>query len=141
MCPSTSSGSAGNSAWIDMDWLAQEIIDSFVVICVFYILLRHNTFKSMTKGYTKKTESGEFHEPALAYGSVNFNVNLPAADISLFTQLAEKMGWTFSQTKKRNNKTSKNEALDGLKEALTEFKAVQNGEAQSRPLEELINEL
>ena len=141
MRPSTSSGSAGNSAWIDMDWLAQEIIDSFVVICVFYILLRHNTFKSMTKGYTQKTESGKFHEPALAYGSVNFNVNLPAADISLFTQLAEKMGWTFSQTKKRNNKTSKNEALDGLKEALTEFKAVQNGEAQSRPLEELINEL
>ena len=107
----------------------------------FYIFLRHNTLKSMAKGYTQKTESGEFHEPALAYGSVNFNVNLPADDISLFTQLAEKMGWTFSQTKKRNNKTSKNEVLDGLKEALTEFKAVQNGEAQSRPLEELINEL
>lgn len=94
----------------------------------------------MAKGYTQKTESSGFHEPALAYGSVNFNVNLPVADISLFTQLAEKMGWTFSPTK-QNGKTSKNEALDGLKEALIEFKAVQDGEKQSRPLEELINEL
>ena len=55
----------------------------------FYIFLRHNTLKSMAKGYTQKTESG----------------------------------------------------YEDLKEALIEFKAVQNGEAQSRPLEKLINEL
>lgn len=37
--------------------------------------------------------------------------------------------------------TQKTESgYEDLKEALIEFKAVQNGEAQSRPLEKLINE-
>lgn len=38
--------------------------------------------------------------------------------------------------------TQKTESgYEDLKEALIEFKAVQNGEAQSRPLEKMINEL
>lgn len=105
------------------------------------LILRHKTFKVMAKEYTQKTKSSEIHEPALAYGSVNFNVNLPAADINLFTQLAEKMGWTFTMLIKHSSNDSKSKTLDDLKEALIEFNTIENGELQSRPLEELINEL
>ena len=75
-----------------MQWQKYSFFRNLRFICgnlCFYLLLHQNTFKSMTKGYTQKTESG----------------------------------------------------YEDLKEALIEFKAVQNGEAQSRPLEKMINEL
>lgn len=69
----------------------------------------------------------------------SYSVDVPLADMKMFTDLISRMGWSFR--KEANTDKSRAETESDWQEVCRTIKEAREGKIQGRPVEELLDEL